>query len=71
MEGKENTILVQAYLASEIRNKKDFNKRIPTDQTTYFEKGNCYLALRPNVKYVIVFRDETNRIIYKKSMNVN
>lgn len=71
LEGKEHTILVQAYLASEIRNKKDFNKRIPTDQTTYFEKGNCYLALRPNVQYVIVFRDETNRIIYKKTINVN
>jgi hypothetical protein len=71
LEGKEHTILVQAYLASEIRNKKDFNKRIPTDQTTYFEKGNFYLALRPNVQYVIVFRDETNRIIYKKSINVN
>ncbi len=71
MEGRERTILAQAYLASEIRNKKDFIKRIPTDQTTYFEKGNCYLALCPNVQYVIVFRDERNRIIYKKSINVN
>lgn len=71
LDGKEHTILVQAYLANEIRNKKDFNKRIPSDQTTYFEKGNCFLVLRPNFKYIIVFRDETNRIIYKKSINVN
>lgn len=70
MEAKEHSILVQAYLASEIRNKQDFKKRIPTDQTTYFEKGKCYLVLRPNVKYIIVFRDEKNKIIYKKFSTV-
>lgn len=61
----KKTILVQAFLKSEIISENDLNTRIPSDQTTYFENGRFHLALRPNVNYVIVYRKANNKIVKK------
>jgi hypothetical protein len=58
-------VLVQAYLADEIKFDGDYGMKIPCDQT-FFSEDNCvWLALRKRKKYKIVYRDDKNRIIYK------
>lgn len=65
---KDNTaILVQAYLKEEIKSKDDFNRCIPTDQTTYFDGDQFALAFKPGVHYLIVYRNKQNKIIRKSS----
>ena len=56
-------VLVQAYLSSEIDEEKDFDVRIPYDQTFCLERGKAWLVLDRNYAYKIVLRDQKNRIL--------
>jgi hypothetical protein len=59
-------VLVQAYLATEIINEKDFQIKIPCDQTFYSENNKVWFALRKGREYKIVFRNEDNKILKTK-----
>ncbi len=63
-----NTRLAQVYLADEIKSKRDFQTRIPTDQTTYFKNGIFMLALDPAETYLLVYRNKKNRILRIKKI---
>jgi hypothetical protein len=59
-------VLVQAYLSAEIINEKDFQIKIPCDQTFYSENNKVWFALRKGREYKIVFRNEDNKILKTK-----
>jgi hypothetical protein len=65
-----NPVLVQAYVASEIEMTKDYNKRIPYDQTFMCEKGKLWFALKKGERYIIVYRDENNNIIFREDLTI-
>jgi hypothetical protein len=64
-----NTRLAQVYLSDEIKSKRDFQTRIPTDQTTYFKNGIFMLAIDPAETYLLVYRNKKNRILRIKKLN--
>ena len=61
-------VLVQAYLADEIKTDADYKIKIPFDQTFYSKDNLVWFALSKNKKYKIIFRDDKNGIIYKKEV---
>ncbi len=61
-------VLIQAYVANEIKTDKDYNTRIPYDQTFMSENGKAWFVSKKGEKYIIIFRDENNKIILKKEI---
>jgi hypothetical protein len=60
----KKAVLIQAYYKNEISAPQFYNNRIPADQTFYLDaNGFVHLFLIPGNNYVIVFRDENNKII--------
>jgi hypothetical protein len=63
-------VLVQAYLATEIKDENDYKIKIPCDQTFYSENNEVWFALRKERKYKIVFRNEENKILKTKLLKL-
>ncbi len=61
-------VLVQAYISNEIKTDKDFNIKIPYDQTFTSENNKAWLVLEKGNTYSIVFRDEKNRVLQKNTI---
>jgi len=59
-------VLVQAYSVNEITSDTDFKIKIPCDQTFYSENNYAWLTLRKGKEYIIIYRDDKNRIVFKK-----
>ncbi len=59
-------VFVQAYVCDEIKSDEDYKLKIPIDQTFYSENNKVWLSLRRGKKYNIIYRDEKNKIIFKK-----
>jgi hypothetical protein len=67
----KKAILIQAYYKSEISSNQSYQTRVPADQTFYLDKGGkAHLFLIPGNSYVIVFRDENNKIIQTKTVKI-
>jgi hypothetical protein len=65
---KIKPVLIQAYLENEIKTDEDYKIKIPCDQTFYSENNYAWLALRKGKKYKIIYRDDKNRINFKKDV---
>jgi hypothetical protein len=61
-------VLVQSYVKNEIKSDNDYKIKIPCDQTFYSENNNVWLALRKGKEYKIIYRDDKNRIVFKKDI---
>jgi len=62
-------VLIQAYVSAEIKSEKDFDLKIPFDQTFTTESGKAWFVLQKKVKYDIIFRDEKNMIVLKQQFS--
>lgn len=61
-------VLVQAYVKNEIKSEDDYKIKIPFDQTFYSENNNVWLVLRKGKEYKIIYRDDKNKIVFKKDI---
>lgn len=61
-------VLVQAYIKDEIKSDDDYKIKVPCDQTFYSENNKAWLALRKERQYIIIYRDNKNRIVFKKNL---
>jgi hypothetical protein len=61
-------VLVQAFVKTEIKSDEDYKIKIPCDQTFYSENNNVWLVLRKGKEYKIIYRDDKNRIVFKKDI---
>jgi hypothetical protein len=59
-------VLAQAYFTKEITAEKDYQRKVPADQTFTVDDGYLWFALLVGEQYTIVIRDAKNAVIYSE-----